>query len=71
MTAAHGGASSGAVGACSRDCVYLPPLTEAGQAAAARVLAAIADLEREAFVRLDAAQLAGYHAVINALQEAC
>jgi len=47
------------------------PLTEAGQAAAARVLAAIADLEREALARLDAAQLAGYHAVINALQEAC
>jgi DNA-binding MarR family transcriptional regulator len=47
------------------------PLTEAGQAAAARVLAAIADLEREALARLDATQLAGYHAVINALQEAC
>jgi MarR family transcriptional regulator, organic hydroperoxide resistance regulator len=47
------------------------PLTEAGQATAARVLAAIADLEREALARLDATQLAGYHAVINALQEAC
>jgi DNA-binding MarR family transcriptional regulator len=47
------------------------PLTEAGQAAAARVLAAIADLEHGALARLDAAQLAGYHAVINALQEAC
>jgi DNA-binding MarR family transcriptional regulator len=47
------------------------PLTEAGQAAAARVLAAIADLERDALSGLDATQLAGYHAVITALQEAC
>jgi MarR family transcriptional regulator, organic hydroperoxide resistance regulator len=47
------------------------PLTEAGRAAADRVLAAIADLERDALSRLDAAQLAGYHAVITALQEAC
>jgi MarR family transcriptional regulator, organic hydroperoxide resistance regulator len=47
------------------------PLTEAGQAAAAQVLAAIADLERSALSRLDATQLAGYHAVITALQEAC
>jgi DNA-binding MarR family transcriptional regulator len=47
------------------------PLTEAGQAAADRVLAAIADLERDALSRLDASQLAGYHAVITALQEAC
>ena len=47
------------------------PLTEAGQAVAARALAAIADLERNALSRLDATQLAGYHAVITALQEAC
>ena len=47
------------------------PLTEAGQTAAAQVLAAIADLERSALSRLDATQLAGYHAVITALQEAC
>ena len=47
------------------------PLTEAGQATAAQVLAAIADLERDALSRLDATQLAGYHAVITALQEAC
>ena len=47
------------------------PLTAAGQAAAAQVLAAIADLERTALSRLDATQLAGYHAVITALQEAC
>ena len=46
------------------------PLTAAGQAAAAQVLAAIADLERTALSRLDATQLAGYHAVITALQEA-
>jgi MarR family transcriptional regulator, organic hydroperoxide resistance regulator len=47
------------------------PLTERGQAAAGRVLAAIADLERAAFSRLTAEQVAGYHAVITALQEAC
>ena len=47
------------------------PLTKAGQAVAAQVLAAIADLERNALSRLDATQLAGYHAVITALQEAC
>ena len=47
------------------------PLTEAGQATAARVLAAIADLERDALSGLDATQLAGYHAVVTALQEAC
>jgi MarR family transcriptional regulator, organic hydroperoxide resistance regulator len=46
------------------------PLTEAGQTAAAHVLAAVADLERSALSRLDATQLAGYHAVITALQEA-
>ena len=47
------------------------PLTESGQAVAARVLAAITDLERDALSRLDATQLAGYHAVVTALQEAC
>ena len=47
------------------------PLTDAGQAVAARVLAAVADLERDALSRLDATQLAGYHAVVAALQEAC
>jgi MarR family transcriptional regulator, organic hydroperoxide resistance regulator len=47
------------------------PLTEAGQAVADRVLAAVANLEREALGRLSATQLAGYHAVITALQEAC
>jgi MarR family transcriptional regulator, organic hydroperoxide resistance regulator len=47
------------------------PLTSLGQEVAARALAAIADLEREALSRLDATQLAGYHAVVAALQEAC
>ena len=47
------------------------PLTDQGQEVAARALAAIADLERTALSRLDATQLAGYHAVITALQEAC
>ena len=47
------------------------PLTEAGQAAAAQVRTAIADLERDALARLSPAQLAGYHAVITALGEAC
>ena len=47
------------------------PLTEAGQTVAARVLAVIAELERSALARLPATQLAGYHAVITALQEAC
>ena len=47
------------------------PLTESGQAVAARVLAAIADLEREAMAALSATQIAGFHAVLTALQEAC
>ena len=47
------------------------PLTEAGQAVATRVLTAIGNLEHQAFSRLSATQIAGYHAVISALQEAC
>ena len=47
------------------------PLTGAGQAVAARVLAAIAEVERGALARLSATQIAGFHAVITALQEAC
>ena len=47
------------------------PLTEAGQAVAARVLTAVADLEREAMAGLSATQIAGFHAVLTALQEAC
>jgi hypothetical protein len=35
------------------------------------VLAAVADLERDALARLSPTQLAGYHAVITALQEVC
>jgi MarR family transcriptional regulator, organic hydroperoxide resistance regulator len=46
------------------------PLTEAGQAAAGRVLTVIADLERTALAGLSADQIAGYHAVISALEEA-
>ena len=47
------------------------PLTDAGRAVATRVLTAIADLERDALSRLSVTQIAGYHAVIAALQEAC
>jgi MarR family transcriptional regulator, organic hydroperoxide resistance regulator len=46
------------------------PLTEAGQKAAAQVRAAIADLERDALARLSATQIAGFHAVVAALQAA-
>src|SRR6202046_5743600 len=47
------------------------PLTELGQAAAAQVRTAIVDLERDALALLSPVQLAGYHAVITALEEAC
>lgn len=47
------------------------PLTETGRAVAARILAAIADLERDALSRLSAEQVAGYRAVLAALQAAC
>jgi MarR family transcriptional regulator, organic hydroperoxide resistance regulator len=47
------------------------PLTEAGQAVAARVLAAVADLEREAMAGLSATQVADFHSVLTAVQEAC
>jgi len=47
------------------------PLTEAGQAVAARILAAVADIERDALAGLSATQIAGFHAVITALQQAC
>jgi len=46
------------------------PLTEAGQAVAARVHTAVADLERSALSGLRPDQIAGFHAVITALQEA-
>ena len=45
------------------------PLTEAGRAVAERVRAAVADLEDGALARLSATQIAGFHAVIAALQE--
>jgi MarR family transcriptional regulator, organic hydroperoxide resistance regulator len=44
------------------------PLTDQGREVAARALAAVADLERAALARLDATQLAGYHAVVAALE---
>ena len=46
------------------------PLTEAGQAVAGRVRAAVADLERDATARLSKTQIAGFHAVVAALQTA-
>ena len=47
------------------------PLTETGQAVAARVRAAVADVERDALAGLSATQIAGFHAVITALHQAC
>jgi DNA-binding MarR family transcriptional regulator len=47
------------------------PLTELGQAVAARVRAAVTDIERDALAGLSATQIAGFHAVITALQTAC
>jgi DNA-binding MarR family transcriptional regulator len=47
------------------------PLTELGQAVAGRVRAAVADIEHDALAGLSAAQVAGFHAVITALQKAC
>ena len=46
------------------------PLTDAGQAVAERVRAAVADLERDALARLSQTQIAGFHAVVTALQAA-
>ena len=46
------------------------PLTEAGQAVAGRVRAAVADLELEAAAGLSETQVAGFHAVVAALQAA-
>ena len=46
------------------------PLTEAGQAVAARVRAAVADIERDALAGLSPTQIAGFHAVVAALQAA-
>ena len=46
------------------------PLTEAGQAVAGRVRAAVAHLELDAAARLSETQIAGFHAVVAALQAA-
>jgi MarR family transcriptional regulator, organic hydroperoxide resistance regulator len=46
-------------------------LTEAGESASAEVRAAVADLERTALTTLSPDQVAGFHAVVTALQEAC
>jgi DNA-binding MarR family transcriptional regulator len=47
------------------------PLTEAGRAVATRVRVALTDLEREALAGLSADKIAGFHAVLFALQGAC
>ena len=46
------------------------PLTEAGQAAAGRVRSAVADLEHEALGQVSEDQVAGFRAVVAALQAA-
>jgi DNA-binding MarR family transcriptional regulator len=46
------------------------PLTEEGREVAERVRVAVADLERDALARLSADQIAGFHAVVAALQAA-
>lgn len=46
-------------------------LTESGTVAAHRVGTAVADLQSRALADLSADQLAGFHAVMTALQEAC
>jgi MarR family transcriptional regulator, organic hydroperoxide resistance regulator len=46
------------------------PLTDAGRAVAERIQAAVATLERDALARLSPTQIAGFHAVVAALQAA-
>jgi DNA-binding MarR family transcriptional regulator len=46
------------------------PLTEAGVVVAGRIQAAVAALERDALARLSPTQIAGFHAVVAALQAA-
>ena len=46
------------------------PLTGEGREVAERVRVAVADLERDALARLSADQIAGFHAVVTALQAA-
>jgi len=48
---------------------FLVTLTDQGRAIAAQVRHAVADLERSALAELSTRQVAGYHAVITALQE--
>lgn len=45
-------------------------LTKSGRTVAAQVSEAVGDLERSALAGLSARQIAGYHAVVTALQEA-
>jgi DNA-binding MarR family transcriptional regulator len=46
-------------------------LTKQGTVTARRIAGTIADLENDALARLSASQLAGFHAVMSALEEAC
>ena len=46
------------------------PLTRTGQQVAERIRAAVTDLERDALARLSPTQIAGFHAVVTALQAA-
>ena len=46
------------------------PLTEAGRDVAERVRAAVSELERDALARLSPTQVAGFHAIVAALQAA-
>jgi DNA-binding MarR family transcriptional regulator len=48
---------------------FVVRLTPAGQAAAARAAEAVADLEQQALATVTPEQLAGFHAVIDALTE--
>jgi MarR family transcriptional regulator, organic hydroperoxide resistance regulator len=48
---------------------FLVTLTDQGRVIATKVRRAVADIERRALAELSTRELAGYHAVINALQE--
>ena len=48
---------------------FLISLTPSGEAAAQTVAAAVRDIERQALAAVTEADLAGYHALINALTE--
>ena len=48
---------------------FMISLTPAGQAAAQRAAEAVADLDRQALATVTPAQLAGFHALIDALTE--